>query len=75
LKVSTRIKITTAFALVLLMVSAFALMVVPIKAQDEIPHPGELGAQEGGGSPLEAGVTPDVTYDTIFQRRFHGDFH
>ncbi len=53
----------TLIALVLLMPS-FALMALPVEAQQY------TNRREGGGAPLPAGVTPDVSYDTIAHMNF-----
>jgi hypothetical protein len=60
-------KFTAAIAIILLTVSAFALMLnVPVNAQ-------VLNPQEGGGAPLKPGETPDVTYESIAYLSFRPD--
>ena len=50
---------TASIAIVLLIASAFVVMInAPVQAQEY------TNMQEGGGIPLPAGVTPDVTRST-----------
>jgi outer membrane protein assembly factor BamB len=57
-------KLTATFSSILMMISAFTLMLnVPVKAQ-------YTNMQEGGSIPLPAGVTPDETYESIAHINF-----
>jgi hypothetical protein len=55
-------KLTATFAIVLLMVSAFAIMVIPTNAQEPLI--------DNGSIPLPSGVTPDETYQAIAHMSF-----
>jgi outer membrane protein assembly factor BamB len=70
-KLNNKAKLTATITIILLF-SAFAIMVVPLRAQDDEDQPhGGLPLQEGGGGPLPSGVTPDVSYDTIAHLSFN----
>jgi len=56
-------KTTTVIALTLLMASA-TLMAMPVQSQ-ETEHGGSTKDMPGGSIPLPAGVTPNVSYDTL----------
>jgi len=58
MKTSSKTKMTTAIAIILLLASA-TLMAIPIEAETEYTN-----MQEGGSMPLPAGVTPDVAFET-----------
>ena len=58
-------KLTASIAIVLLIASAFVVMInAPVQAQ------GYTNMQEGGSYPLPAGVTPDDEYETIAHLSF-----
>jgi len=58
-------KLTATIAIVLLIASAFIVMInAPVQAQEY------TNMQEGGSIPLPAGVTPDETFDTIAHLSF-----
>ena len=57
---SNKTKLTASIAIILLMISAFTVMInAPVQAQEY------TNMQESGSIPLPSGVTPDVVVDTI----------
>jgi hypothetical protein len=58
--ITNKAKFTASITIVLLMISAFSLMLSAlVQAQDEYEN-----MQEGGSIPLPSGVTPDLTLET-----------
>jgi hypothetical protein len=70
--ITNKAKFTASITIVLLMTSAFTLMMITqVEAQEVLP-PGvtPTNVQDGGSIPLPSGVTPDLEVDTLARLSF-----